>query len=145
MALAPDGRIFVCEQGGSLQVIQDGTLLASNYNGGALHFGKDGKLYVSVGDNTRWQGAAAREGRLHSHGQPFLLERRTLTLQAGRAYSLQMEFFENSRSSPRSSSGQRLPSGFPGGRTSPPLLRARDCGTKHLSLRSEVPPCPART
>jgi len=124
MALAPDGRIFVCEQAGHLRVIQDGTLLpepflsvsthtsgergllgvavdpdfprqpyvyvyytattpnphnrvsrftasgnkavpgserilfelerlgATVHNGGALHFGADGKLYVAVGDNS---------------------------------------------------------------------------------------------
>ena len=123
MAIAPDGRIFVCEQGGALRVIKDGTLLptpftsvtvssvgergllgiafdpafaangyvyiyytattptihnrvsrftaagdvavpgselpllnletlsATNHNGGAIHFGKDGKLYVAVGEN----------------------------------------------------------------------------------------------
>jgi len=123
MAIAPDGRIFVCQQGGSLRVIKAGALLATpfltltvsstgergllgvafdpnftsnqfvyvyytatspaihnrvsrftangdvvvsgsevvlldlnnlsatNHNGGALHFGPDGKLYVAVGEN----------------------------------------------------------------------------------------------
>ncbi len=124
MALARDGRIFVCEQRGTLRVIQDGHLLAqpflslavdargergllgialhpdfprtpfvylyytatspsihnrvsrftangnrvrrrserklldlsplsaaTNHNGGALHFGRDGNLYLGVGDN----------------------------------------------------------------------------------------------
>ena len=122
-AIAPDGRIFVCQQGGSLRVIQGGALLptpfmtlsvnssgergllgvafdpnfatnnfiyvyyttstapihnrisrftangnvvvpgsefmmvdlenlsATNHNGGALHFGPDGKLYAAVGEN----------------------------------------------------------------------------------------------
>jgi glucose/arabinose dehydrogenase len=123
MEIAPDGRIFVTEQGGRLRVIQNGTLLsqpflnlnvnssgergllgvafdpnfasnhfvyvyytvnspvhnrvsrftangnvaasgseqvildlnnlssATNHNGGAIHFGLDGKLYVAVGEN----------------------------------------------------------------------------------------------
>src|SRR5713226_2276827 len=124
MALAPDGRIFVCEQGGTLRVLKNGALLptpfvsisvdssgergllgvafdpsfatnnfvyvyytvpgspahnrvsrftangdvavagsevvllnldnlssATNHNGGAIHFGPDGKLYVAVGEN----------------------------------------------------------------------------------------------
>ena len=124
MQFAPDGRLFVCEQGGRLRVIKNGALLptpfvtltvnasgergllgvafdpnfasnqfvyvyytattptvhnrisrftangdvavpgseivileldnlssATNHNGGALHFGPDGKLYVAVGEN----------------------------------------------------------------------------------------------
>lgn len=123
MAFAPDGRLFVCQQGGQLRVIKNGALLvtpfltvttdssgergllgiafdpgfatngfiyiyytvpssprhnrvsrftangdvvvansetvilelnnlsASNHNGGALHFGSDGKLYIAVGEN----------------------------------------------------------------------------------------------
>ena len=31
MALAPDGRIFVCEQGGTLRVIKNGALLATPF------------------------------------------------------------------------------------------------------------------
>lgn len=124
MAFAPDGRLFVCQQGGQLRVIKNGSLLATpfvsvpvdsagergllgvafdpdfasnqyvfvyytvntsprfnrisrftangdvavpgsealilqlnnltsatNHNGGAIHFGPDGKLYVAAGDN----------------------------------------------------------------------------------------------
>ncbi len=124
MAFAPDGRLFICQQGGKLRVVKDGVLLtasfltvpvnsngergllgvtfdpafatngfvyvyytattpaihnrvsrftasgdvavagselvlleldnlssASNHNGGAMHFGSDGKLYVAVGEN----------------------------------------------------------------------------------------------
>src|SRR5688572_8097018 len=127
MAIAPDGRIFVAQQGGALRVVRNGTLLsqpflsvsvnssgergllgvafdpdfasnnfvyvyyttasspihnrvsrftasaanpdvaaagsevqilnlptlssATNHNGGAIHFGTDGKLYIAVGDN----------------------------------------------------------------------------------------------
>ncbi|MEP6917373.1 MAG: PQQ-dependent sugar dehydrogenase [Acidobacteriota bacterium] len=123
MAFAPDGRLFVCQQGGQLRVIKNGALLpapftaltvnasgergllgvafdpafstngyvyvyytatapvvhnrvsrfsasgdvavagsevvlldleplvATNHNGGAIHFGNDGKLYIGVGEN----------------------------------------------------------------------------------------------
>ena len=125
MAQAPDGRLFIAQQGGDLRVVKDGALLpapfasftvdgngergligvavhpdfatngwvfvhytspaggahgriarlvangdvsdgsetvlvdlpvlssATNHNGGALHFGTDGKLYVAVGDNAQ--------------------------------------------------------------------------------------------
>ncbi|MCI0411617.1 PQQ-dependent sugar dehydrogenase [bacterium] len=123
MAMAPDGRIFICQQGGALRVFKNGSLLATpflnvtvnssgergllgiafdpdfvtnqfiyvyytattptihnrvsrftangdvvvsgseaillelpnlsatNHNGGAIHFGLDGKLYIAVGEN----------------------------------------------------------------------------------------------
>lgn len=123
MAVAPDGRIFICQQGGALRVVKNNALLATpfitisvnstgergllgvafdpdflsnqyvyvyyttsaspihnrvsrltangdvalagsevvlmdletlsatNHNGGAIHFGKDGKLYIAVGEN----------------------------------------------------------------------------------------------
>ena len=31
MEIAPDGRIFVCQQGGSLRVIKDGALLSTPF------------------------------------------------------------------------------------------------------------------
>lgn len=122
MAFAPDGRLFICQQGGQVRVVKNGALLptpflsvnvnssgergllgiafdpdfasnqfvyvyyttaaspihnrvsrftasgdvggnetvileldnlssATNHNGGALHFGDDGKLYIAVGEN----------------------------------------------------------------------------------------------
>jgi len=136
MAFAPDGRLFVCEQAGTLRVIKDGVLLpapfvsltvnsegergllgiafdpdfasnqyvyvyytattptvhnrvsrftasgdvalpgsqvvlldleplgASNHNGGAIHFGPDGKLYVAVGENAVPSNAQTLDNRL---------------------------------------------------------------------------------
>ena len=130
MQIAPDGRIFVCQQGGALRVIKNGVLLpapfitlsvdpsgergllgiafdpnfatnnflylyytvpsnprrnrvsrftangdvvvpgseviiweldfltsATNHNGGAIHFGPDGKLYIAVGENATEENA----------------------------------------------------------------------------------------
>jgi glucose/arabinose dehydrogenase len=136
MAIAPDGRLFVCQQGGQLRVIKGGALLstpfltlnvnssgergllgvafdpafdtnhfvyvyytmvtspihnrvsrftangdvalpgsevaildlealsATNHNGGAIHFGIDGKLYVAVGDNAVGSNAQTLSNRL---------------------------------------------------------------------------------
>ncbi len=137
MQFAPDGRLFVAEQGGKLRVVQDGVLLATpfvtlpvnsngergllgvafdpdfastgfvyvyytattptihnrvsrftangnvalagseqvlvdldnlsgatNHNGGAIHFGADGKLYVAVGDNAFPSNAEVLTNRL---------------------------------------------------------------------------------
>ena len=137
MALAPDGRIFVCEQGGTLRVIKNGVLLATpfltvtvdssgergllgvafdpnfisnqlvyiyytattptvhnrishftaagdvamtgsetivmdvdnlstatNHNGGAIHFGLDGNLYIAVGDNANGSNSQSLSNRL---------------------------------------------------------------------------------
>jgi glucose/arabinose dehydrogenase len=137
MELAPDGRIFVCEQGGRLRVIKNGALLAApfvtlnvdpngergllgvafdpnfavnnfvyvyytvpieprhnrvsrftangdvavagsetiileldnlstatNHNGGAIHFGPDGKLYVAVGENANGANSQTLANRL---------------------------------------------------------------------------------
>ena len=137
MELAPDGRLFVCQQGGQLRVIKNGVLLAtpfvtltvdssgergllgiafdpnfqsnnflyvyytvstapihnrvsrftangdvavansevqilnldnlssaSNHNGGAIHFGSDGKLYVAVGENANAANSQTLSNRL---------------------------------------------------------------------------------
>jgi glucose/arabinose dehydrogenase len=137
MEIAPDGRIFVCEQGGALRVIKNGVLLstpfltlsvdsngergllgiafdpnfatnhflyvyytvtstprhnrvsrftangdvaavgseavireldnlssATNHNGGAIHFGPDGKLYVAVGENANGSNSQTLSNRL---------------------------------------------------------------------------------
>jgi glucose/arabinose dehydrogenase len=50
---------------GSEAVIMDlETLTAGNHNGGAMHFGPDGKLYVAVGDNANSNNAQSISNRL---------------------------------------------------------------------------------
>jgi glucose/arabinose dehydrogenase len=41
----------VAEAGSELPILNLPTLGATNHNGGAIHFGSDGKLYVAVGEN----------------------------------------------------------------------------------------------
>jgi glucose/arabinose dehydrogenase len=54
--------------GSELQILNLETLsTATNHNGGAIHFGKDGKLYVAVGDNansSNSQSLASRLGKI---------------------------------------------------------------------------------
>jgi glucose/arabinose dehydrogenase len=137
MAFAPDGRLFICQQGGQLRVLKNGALLstpfltvtvnssgergllgiafdpnfatnnfiyvyytattpavhnrisrftangdvavagsevvlmdledlsaATNHNGGAMHFGPDGKLYIAVGENANRNNASTLANRL---------------------------------------------------------------------------------
>ena len=168
MAVSPDGRIFVCEQGGKLRVIKNGALLstpfvtltvdssgergllgvafdpnfvsnqyvyvyytvpgspahnrlsrftgngdvavvgselillnldnlssATNHNGGALHFGLDGKIYIAVGENANAANAQTLTNllgkilRLNSDGSipddnPFVGNRRRRGTRSGR-------------------------------------------------------------
>jgi glucose/arabinose dehydrogenase len=52
MALAPDGRIFVCEQWGSLRVIKNGTLLSTSFVDLAVSSsGEAGLLGVAIDPN----------------------------------------------------------------------------------------------
>ena len=53
--------------GSEVQILNLETLGAINHNGGAIHFGKDGKLYVAVGDNAKSdnsQSLATRLGKI---------------------------------------------------------------------------------
>jgi glucose/arabinose dehydrogenase len=168
MAFAPDGRVFICQQGGQLRVVKDGALLgtpfvslnvnssgergllgaafdpdfvsnqfvylyytattpalhnrvsrftangdvaiagseqvildlnnlssATNHNGGAMHFGEDGKLYIAVGENATPSNAQTLSNllgkilRINSNGSipadnPFFSRLRETTEPFGR-------------------------------------------------------------
>ena len=73
---------------GSEQIIfeLDPLTSAQNHNGGALHFGSDGRLYIATGDNGRARNAQSfdnllgkilriNSGRLDSLRQPLLRQR----------------------------------------------------------------------
>jgi glucose/arabinose dehydrogenase len=75
----------VARAGSAVTILDlDSLSSANNHNGGAIHFGPDGKLYVAVGENARprerpvavqpaRQDAADQRGRLHPGGQPVLV------------------------------------------------------------------------
>ncbi len=54
----------VAVSGSELVLMELETLSANNHNGGALHFGPDGKLYVAVGENSNPSNAQTLTNRL---------------------------------------------------------------------------------
>ncbi|MSO19377.1 MAG: glucose sorbosone dehydrogenase [Acidobacteria bacterium] len=50
--------------GSELQILNLENLSATNHNGGAMHFGPDGKLYIAVGENAVGSNAQALTNRL---------------------------------------------------------------------------------
>ena len=54
----------VVVEGSEVGILDLENLGASNHNGGAIHFGRDGKLYVAVGDNANSSNAQTLGNRL---------------------------------------------------------------------------------
>ena len=54
----------VAQAGSEVPLLDLETLSATNHNGGAIHFGPDGKLYVAVGDNANRENAQVLTNRL---------------------------------------------------------------------------------
>jgi glucose/arabinose dehydrogenase len=61
---ASAGNQDVAEAGSELQILNLPQLSAGNHNGGAIHFGADGKLYVAVGDNANGANSQTLNTRL---------------------------------------------------------------------------------
>ena len=61
-ASTADGN--VAEAGSELVILELDALSATNHNGGAIHFGPDGKLYVAVGENANPSNAQSLNNRL---------------------------------------------------------------------------------
>ena len=60
--LTANGDVVV--PGSELQILNLETLSATNHNGGAIHFGNDGKLYVAVGENAVPSNSQTLDNRL---------------------------------------------------------------------------------
>ncbi|HKQ52446.1 MAG TPA: PQQ-dependent sugar dehydrogenase, partial [Pyrinomonadaceae bacterium] len=54
----------VAVAGSEVNLLEIDDLVAANHNGGALHFGPDGKLYVAVGDNAKGSNSQTLTNRL---------------------------------------------------------------------------------
>src|SRR3954464_11160664 len=61
---ASAGSPDVAQAGSELPILDLPTLGAGNHNGGAIHFGTDGKLYVAVGENAVPSNAQSLNTRL---------------------------------------------------------------------------------
>jgi glucose/arabinose dehydrogenase len=63
-ASVDDKGNVVAEPGSWKLLLRLANLRATNHNGGAIHFGSDGKLYVTVGENARQELAQSLKTRL---------------------------------------------------------------------------------
>src|SRR6185295_16132849 len=54
----------VVQTGSELPILDLPTLGAGNHNGGAIHFGADGKLYIGVGENAVGSNAQSKNNLL---------------------------------------------------------------------------------
>ena len=62
-----DGNTVVA--GSQVVILELETLSnATSHNGGAIHFGNDGRLYIAVGDNASGANAQSLKSRVHLVG-----------------------------------------------------------------------------